>query len=163
MSTSREMARMATQAGILTVYTSRGKASRMKAVVMSILSAAGSRMAPRVDFWLKRRAIQPSRRSVMPAAANSTQASVVCPYHTAMAKKGTAQIRNRVRMLGTVITMAAAFLGIVARGAGPLVISVSVFPLVSDGRYSRLKQELRSCLMFKHGPSATSNRVPRPS
>ena len=89
----------------------------------------------------------------MPAAKNSTQASAVCPYHTEMAKKGTAQIRNRVNRLGTVITMAAvtapyavlgrkvmtcfrarAYTAIVARGAVRLVISVSVFPLVSGTR-----------------------------
>src|SRR5436305_7175676 len=67
-----------------------------------VLSAAGSRIAPSRERWLKRRAIIPSNMSVNAALTKRTNAARKSPRSDAKMKTGTAMRRRRVSAFGTV-------------------------------------------------------------
>src|SRR5688572_11466252 len=71
---------------------------------MSSLSAAGSKMAPTRERWLRRRAIMPSRTSVIAAVTNTTNATRYSPRIDATMNTGTSSRRSNVRRFGIVST-----------------------------------------------------------
>lgn len=72
--------------------------------VIKNLSAAGSKMDPKTDFMLNRRAMKPSTASETHEYRNTEMAAVDCPVEMKYPINGVVAIRDMVKILGMVYT-----------------------------------------------------------
>ena len=100
--TSRLIDSIASQAGILIIAVSFGRASTIRQEVIRSLSAKGSSIFPRSVVSLRVLAKRPSRASVMAASPIVSSAQPYSPYTRWMTSRGTKKMRKTVSQLASV-------------------------------------------------------------